>query len=208
MGERHTERLNKIAFLFKKVPELERSKLLLDTEALYSTTDQVTAEKVATIISKYISASSTIVDATACIGGSCYALAATFQRVIAIEKDHTKFEYLKHNMNVLGAHNIECINADCVNECKKYKSDAIFIDPPWGGPQYKTKRNVSLYLSEIPLSNVCCELSNTTKYIMLKVPTNFDETSFVQETSDCLELKHKNESLRKMNLLIFESKCV
>lgn len=195
-------------FLFRGVNNIIRDTLLLDEESLYSTTDQLTAEKIAIDVSTFIPRTSTITDATACIGGSTHAFANIFDRVNAIEIDPLRFNYLTHNLSMLQCNsNITCINGDAVIECKRILGgqDVIFIDPPWGGPEYKNKGTVSLFLSGIPLADVCKDLASYTRYIVLKVPVNFDEANFLLKTGGVLTLVHKNTNLRKMRLLIFQS---
>lgn len=244
-------------FLFRFVNPDIRKKIKLDEEALYSTTDQVTADKITRDILNYISRSSTITDATACIGGSAYSFAQQFSNVIAIENNKERFELLKHNMNILTSqspllntnynshnqyiqhnshnphnqyiqhnshihcniynklqqyaymqtktNNVECRYGDALLECQKQYQDAIFIDPPWGGPEYKTLDKVQLYLSGLPLYEVCKQIYNFTDYIIIKVPVNFDEVQFVNDTQTFMELQRKNSQLRKMKLLIFQT---
>lgn len=195
-------------FLFRGVNNVVRDTLLLDEESLYSTTDQLTAEKIASDVSTFIPRTSTITDATACIGGSTHAFANIFERVNAIEIDPLRFDYLKHNLSMLKCNsNISCINGDARVECKRMVGgqDVIFIDPPWGGPEYKNKGTVSLFLSGTPLADVCRDLASHTQYIVLKVPVNFDETTFLSKTNGVLTLVHKNANLRKMRLLILQS---
>lgn len=229
-------------FLFRFVNPDIRKKIKLDEEALYSTTDQVTADKITRDILNYIPQSSTITDATACIGGSAYSFAQQFSNVIAIENNKERFELLKHNMNILTSqpsllntnynhhishnqhihcniynklqqyafmqtksNNVECRHGDALLECKKQYQDAIFIDPPWGGPEYKTLDKVQLYLSGLPLHEVCKQIHNFTDYIIIKVPVNFDEIQFVNDTQTFMELQRKNSQLRKMKLLIFQT---
>jgi tRNA/tmRNA/rRNA uracil-C5-methylase (TrmA/RlmC/RlmD family) len=222
-------------FLFRFVQSDIRKSLLLDDEALFSTTDQVTADKITRDILKFVPKGATITDATACIGGSTYSFAQNFSNVIAIEYDKTRYEYLQYNMSILPLypssqqyspqqHNlqsniwtvlsdpkysisthVECRNGDALIECTKQFQDAIFIDPPWGGPEYKTLPSVELYLSGLPLSEVCYKFQYYTKYIILKVPVNFDETSFIKNTQTFMDLVYKNGQLRKMHLLIFRA---
>ena len=70
---------------------------------------------------------------------------------------------------------------------------------------YKTKKTEIKYLSVIELSQVCKKLYKCTDYIVIKVPTNFDEDRFIEKTESFISLVHKNTSLRKMHLLIFKS---
>jgi len=218
-------------FLFRFVNPDIRKKIKLDEEALYSTTDQVTADKITRDILNYIPKFSTITDATACIGGSTYSFAQSFSNVIAIENNKDRFDYLQYNMNILTSsqsslnnfhnthcniynklqqlhnysNNVECRFGDALIECQKQFQDAIFIDPPWGGPEYKTLDKVQLYLSGLPLHEVCEKIYKYTDYIILKVPVNFDEMAFIVATQSFMELQRKNSQLRKMNLLIFKT---
>jgi 16S rRNA G966 N2-methylase RsmD len=230
-------------FLFRFVNPDIRKKIKLDEEALYSTTDQVTADKITRDILNYIPKSSTITDATACIGGSAYSFAQQFSNVIAIENNKERYELLKHNMNILRSqqlllhtnthnqntahnphihcniynklqqyafmqmkmNNVECRHGDALIECQKQFQDAIFIDPPWGGPEYKTLDKVQLYLSGLPLHQVCKNIYKYTDYIIIKVPVNFDEVQFINDTQTFMELQRKNSQLRKMKILIFQT---
>lgn len=196
--------MDKRDFLFRFVPINQRSKLLMDEESLYSTTDQLTADKISRELLKIIPATSIVTDATACVGGSAYSLSKVFSFVNAIEIDETRFDYLVNNIKLLGSTNIQCIYGNAIEQCKMLKQDLIFLDPPWGGPEYKKHEKVSLELSNITISKVCEELSYYTKFIAIKVPTNFDETTFNQNTKDILNLVYKNIHLRKMNLLVYE----
>lgn len=193
--------IEKINFLFKLVPDEIRSRLLLDKEALYSTTDQVTANKIAKEVSQYIGIDSIITDATACIGGSTLAFSQVFQFVNAIEFDETRFKYLQENVATLGLTNVKCIYGDALNECRHLTQDAIFLDCPWGGPKYKEAKTVMLYLSEIALYDVLRQLKDTAKIFILKIPINFDEELFIEKTQDVFKIETKIK-LRKMNLLI------
>jgi len=207
--------IEKRDFLFRFVPTLIRNNLQLDEEALYSTTDQVTADKITNEILKYIPKTSIITDATACIGGTSYSFMQVFDYVIAIELNEQRFKFLINNINELkkikysssiNIENIKCVHGDALIECKKQWQDAIFIDPPWGGPEYKMLDKVSLKLSNIELSTACEEISKYTRFIILKVPVNFDENIFLENTKHFMNLIHKNEHLRKIHLLIFEIK--
>lgn len=190
-------------FLFRGINENIRKQILLDEEANYSTTDQVTATKIAKDISKFVNVNSNITDATACIGGSAYSLSKYFNNIIAIEKDIKRYDYLVHNMQILSvADKVKCIYGDSINICKNINQYCIFIDPPWGGPEYKTHEKVDLFISEKPLHDVCYELSEYTKIIALKVPKNFNIDKFSKNIENFATIEYKNYDLRKMHLII------
>lgn len=196
---------NKKEFLFRFVDATLRDKLQLDQEALYSTTDQLTADKITKDLLRVVPRGSVVTDATACIGGNTFSFAQAFKAVVAIEKDVRRAQMLRANMTLLGMRNVSVVCGDAMDIIPTSHHDLIFIDPPWGGPEYKQRVKVSLSLSDVPLSQICNEFANHTKYIALKVPINFDEALFVEETKASLEMVHRNAQLRKMKLLVFKT---
>ena len=190
-------------FLFRFINLDKRKKLKLDDEALYSVTDQYTADRISRDIQKTLPNIQSITDATACIGGNTFSFSKFFKQVQAIEIDYIRYQYLVYNMEVLEANNITCHHGDLMIECHRMINELIFLDPPWGGTEYKTKDKIDLFLSEIELSEVCDHIKHSTKYIALKVPVNFNEVGFVEKTP-FLKMIYRNPDLRKMHLLIFQ----
>jgi len=194
--------IEKRDFLFRFVPAAQRHQLRLDNEALYSTTDQLTADKITKDLLRYIPKSAKVADATACVGGNTYSFAQHFSTVHAYELDPVRAAYLAHNIRVLNGQNVTVVCGDVLRRIREHYS-LVFIDPPWGGPNYKISDSVRLTLSGKPLEDVCFQLSNYTDHIALKTPTNFAEAEFLRETAPFLELLYKNVHLRKMHLLLF-----
>jgi 16S rRNA G966 N2-methylase RsmD len=193
-------------FLFRFVSPSKRERLRFDDASLYSTTDQLTADKITKDLLRFVPPTATVTDATACVGGSTFSLSRSFAKVQAIEVDPLRFEHLEHNMEVLGASNVRCILGDVLDICPMLRQDVVFLDPPWGGPEYKTMLKVSLHLSSMPLHEICRRIAPCTPLLAIKVPTNFDEEAFIENTKTFMVLLHKNTQLRKMHLLIF--RCV
>lgn len=191
-------------FLFKFVPSDIRNNLKLDEEAYYSVTDQTTADIISTELVNNFPDVKIITDGTACIGGNTYSFSKFFEKVQAIEIDNTKFNYLKHNINCLDIKNVEVFNDDLLNKINDLEQDMIFIDPPWGGPNYKEHIYINLYLSGFDISNICELIKNKTKYIALKVPINFNISEFDKNTQSFLKNVYKNIRLRKMFLLVYK----
>jgi|SRR5210317_811348 16S rRNA G966 N2-methylase RsmD len=191
-------------FLFKYVPQNIRNNLKLDEEAYYSVTDQTTADTISNELLHNFPDVKIITDGTACIGGNTYSFSKYFKKVQAIEIDKTKFDYLQHNINCLGINNVELFNDDVINKIQDLEQDMIFIDPPWGGPNYKDHIYISLNLSGIDISSVCELFKNKTKYIALKVPINFNIIEFEKNTKHFLTNVYKNIRLRKMFLLVYK----
>lgn len=200
--------MDKRDFLFKFLPKTIRKQLKLDDEALYSVTDQATADRITTELLKIVPATAILTDGTACIGGNTFSFCRAFQRVNAVELEPAKFNFLKHNMGVLGVENASYYLGDILSYVDVLEQSLLFLDPPWGGPDYKQKERVNLYLSGIPLDEVCRRFAPTTTYIALKTPTNFNIEDFMESTQDCLELVSMNQRLRKLHLYIFRSQII
>lgn len=197
--------MDKRDFYFRHVPIEIRTKIALDHEASYSVTDQVTADKITRDLRMFVPADAVVTDGTACIGGNTYSFAKYFDRVNAIEIDRTRYSCLLNNMRVLGLQNVACKCADICDEYTRRYQDVIFLDPPWGGPDYKNTSNIRLYLSNRELHDICIDMSLYSKYIALKVPVNFNIERFDKSVTGALERIHYNTTLRKMHLAIYRS---
>lgn len=194
---------------FPNVSTKKRGKLMLDEVAMYSVTDQRTADAISRRLLAFIPKSSTITNATSCVGGNTWSFSKHFDRVVAIERDPTRFKYLVHNMNVLGAKNVHIINGDAISILlsppqQKQKLSMVFMDPPWGGPDYKKFAKLSLFLSGEPLSNFINRLAKISKYIALKVPVNFDIDALKQDVARNAKVV-LYDKFKKMHLIVLGS---
>jgi len=198
--------MDKRDFLFKFLPKTIRNQIKLDDEALYSVTDQQTADKITSELLKFVPANAVVTDGTACVGGNTFSFSRSFRFVNAVELEPIKYKYLKHNMNLLGVDNIACYKGDILEYVSMLEQSLLFLDPPWGGPEYKTKHTVELSLSGVPLEEVCQRLIPYTTYIAIKTPTNFNIERFVEKTHLYMTLIYTNLKLRKLCLYLFEVK--
>jgi tRNA/tmRNA/rRNA uracil-C5-methylase (TrmA/RlmC/RlmD family) len=136
-------------FLFRFISQEKRRHIKMDAEAFYSVTDQYTADRISKDILHTIPEVQIITDATACIGGNTYSFSKYFMNINAIEIDFNRYQYLQNNLRVLETNNVDIYNGDLMVICQMLYQDLIFVDPPWGGPDYKTKESIDLYLSDI-----------------------------------------------------------
>lgn len=190
-------------FLFRFIPVEKRKLLRFDEEAFYSVTDQYTADKISRELKKQCPQAQLITDATACIGGNSFSFSKHFPFVQAIELDKIRYDYLKANLQTLETINVACYWGDCIDVVPYLKQDLVFLDPPWGGPSYKDKKSIDLYLSGVELSEVCKIVKPYCNYLALKVPQNFDLEKFNMRTKGYMALVYRNTELRKMQLLIY-----
>ncbi|KAJ0392893.1 hypothetical protein P43SY_000993 [Pythium insidiosum] len=77
--------------------------------------------------------------------------------------------------------------------------DVVFIDPPWGGPEYKELDQVDLFLGEQPLFAVCEKLRGHAQFVVLKVPMNFDDKKFAANVSGHVDVR---KDFKKMHLVV------
>lgn len=121
-----------------------------------------------------------ITDMTAGVGGNAIHFAMNFKYVNAIEIDKIRSEYLENNMNVYELQNLKVYSGDSINTISDIYHDVLFIDPPWGGTDYKNKDQIRLSLGTINIEDLINLISSGTinrcipKLIVLKLPKNYD----------------------------------
>jgi 16S rRNA G966 N2-methylase RsmD len=149
-----------------------------DIEGLYSLSHKEDADILSNILKeKY--GNIKILDGTAGIGGNTISFGIYFENVISIEKDKIRFDFLVENIKDANL-NIQLINCSVINyiENNNKTFDLIFLDPPWGGPNYKYEKSLSLTLENIPLYNIIKYLKLLNKIIVLKLPFNYNLNEF------------------------------
>jgi hypothetical protein len=152
-----------------------RGGLKMTAEAEYSITRPKDSIKLLEAMKKVLKTTKdkSITDATANVGGDTTAFAKYFKEVQAIELKDDNFEALKENTKKFK--NVKIYQGDSL-ELFKWKTDVLYIDAPWGGPEYKTKTNLDLYLGETRVDewvNEILKRENRPSYIFLKVPFNY-----------------------------------
>jgi hypothetical protein len=164
--------------MFPEKDGLDYNKLQTTEEGSYSITRRRDADTIITVMKGIIPeyGDKSITDATGCIGGDTLNFATMFREVHTIELNADNYEALKNNVGVYGFTNISLYHGNCT-ELYKWASDVLYIDPPWGGPNYRNYANLNLYLGEIRL-DIWLEdvLSGPYRpsYIFLKVPFNYN----------------------------------
>lgn len=139
-------------------------------KSIFSTRQQ--AIQINKIILKYADSNSIITDATSCIGGNSYFFAKVFKLVNCVEINENVSEILKSNLKRFCNTNIYRCSFNTIKFM--LKQDIIFIDPPWGGSIYKTKKKIDLYLDNINVLDIIDTLYNYTRIVVIKVPNNFN----------------------------------
>jgi hypothetical protein len=115
-----------------------------------------------------------VTDATAGVGGNSLTFGLYVWHVNSVEIDYQRSMYLGQNAHLYHLDNLTVYYYDYLEIMNKLIQDVIFLDPPWGGSEYKFKKNVRCLLSEIPIEDLCLKLREKTKLIALKLPLNYD----------------------------------
>jgi 16S rRNA G966 N2-methylase RsmD len=156
-------------------------KIIIDNVGKYSISLPDKAKIITNLILKHFGSINnnqeiTITDAMACVGGDTLSFSQTFKLVNAIEMDKDRFNYLKHNMDIFNCKNITYYNDNYLKIYKTLKQDIIYLDPPWGGPEYKNKKTIKIKLGDTKLEELCFDIidNKLCKLLVLKLPFNYD----------------------------------
>lgn len=141
-----------------------------DGEGLFSVKPERLAERIAELLSGEI-----VLDGFCGIGGSAIAFAHAGKRVIAADVESRRLEMARHNAEIYGvAERIEFRHTDVFDIIHDAEFDALYLDPPWGGPEYYRKeRFLWSDFSPNPLPLIKTAM-NRGKAFAVTVPVNFN----------------------------------
>jgi len=164
--------------LFPQKEGLEYSRLKTTNEGSYSITRRRDAQRIMNVLRSVFKEmkTMTITDSTACIGGDTLNFASNFSHVHSIELNNENFQALTNNVQVYGFNNVTLHNADSV-ELFNWNTHVLYIDPPWGGKDYKKHSKLDLFMSNKRLDCWLEEIlsrKNRPNYIILKLPSNYN----------------------------------
>ena len=198
-------------------PDSNGKKILLDDVSKYSITLPDKAQTISEITKKNYQlvfpdddlSNITITDAMACVGGNTLSFSNFFNKVIANEINTTRYQYLVHNMKEYNRENIVFYNDNYLNLMNKLEQNIVFIDPPWGGPIYKSQYKMEIVLQDEAeketniheMVNILFENNSGTKMIIFKLPINHNIENFKQS-----RYKYKMICLKNMLLIMMFKK--
>jgi hypothetical protein len=182
--------INILRRLFPNASKEVYSKLKIDFESkMYISTKDI-ADKITQIIKnkafeiQLLPSKITITDMTASVGGDVISFANNFRHVNAIEIDKKRIEYLTNNLNCYSITNVNLFNQNSLDVIFELEHDIVYMDPPWGGSNYKENKTLKLHLmykgQKIRIEDICNDLMDKTKnkkspsLIILKLPINYN----------------------------------
>jgi len=144
------------------------------------------AKKVSKIIKSFFKENDkvTITDATSNMGGATIAFTNYFDKVHAVEIIETHCKILENNLKNYGTlDKVQIHCGDYLDIGDKLDQDAIFFDPPWGGPDYKKIKQMDMYLDEISIHDIIKNILNKIKIVAIRVPFNYNFKNLLKLTS-------------------------
>ena len=200
--------------LFPIIVKRKLKNLQIDNESISYITTPATAKYITDIIFEYSKQCKfnieKIIDCTGCVGGDTIALATAFKsaKIISIEIDKERCSILQNNIDVYELKNVNVIHNCCIDYIKKSDmSDVVYIDPPWGGDNYKKSENIKLFIGDMTIEDFTIGIFNgmfligIPKLLVIKLPKNYDYLHFCKIVGN-KELKIIKHQLAKINLLI------
>jgi 16S rRNA G966 N2-methylase RsmD len=196
------------AKLFLEPPKKSYKELQIDRESM----TYITTPHNAIIISRILQSNLekgvdlsdiTIFDGTSGVGGDLIVFGHTFGTIIGCEMDKDRFKMLENNVGVYELHNVTILNEDCLKTIFDINFiDIVYLDPPWGGKNYKTEKLLTLRLGDMTIESIVNDLLDPVKtrsylnlkLIVLKLPKNYNIQNLYYET------KHSNVTLLKYEL--------
>lgn len=162
--------------------DVDYQKLKLTTEGEYSVTRRRDSDRIVGIMTHVVGSPSekTITDTTGCVGGDTIQFGLHFKSVDSIEINQNNFDALKNNIDVYKLKNIKLHLGDAI-KVYNWKTDVLYIDPPWGGPKYKDVKELDLFISNTRIDIWLEEIllrKNRPQYMFLKLPHNFNFRRF------------------------------
>lgn len=171
--------LVKIRSYFYPLKIVNKQNLRTTVEGNYSMSHWKDALNLCQYIKQNIGQNLRITDATAGIGGNTIIFAEHFPLINAIDINEDQILALSNNLEVYNlANKVRIFQNDYSHVLNQLDEDVVFLDPPWGGPTYKVKNCVSLYLSGVPIHKIVNQIIKKGTYCLLKVPVNFDLKDF------------------------------
>jgi len=190
-NDSHIDKLN-IEQYFPWKPNINYNNLKIDDTGKYSITLPKKADNISRIILTYCNNNNNnnlyreliITDATAGAGGNVLSFCKHNFKVNAIELDVERYNCLTKNVEEYG-YTVNTLNCDYLSVYDKLEQDIIFIDPPWGGINYKSVDNITLNLGHMSIEELCNNISTKklAKFTVVKLPFNYNLNHIKTQTN-------------------------
>lgn len=141
-----------------------------DGEGLYSVTPEAIALNQARLLQ-----STSVLDGFGGIGGCAIALARSGKQVICCELHPKRLQMARHNAAIYGVEElIDFRLGDFYAVAQATDTEAVNLDPPWGGFAYKSKKHFTLADFSPDGTELLSFCLRRYREVMFKTPATFD----------------------------------
>jgi len=167
-----------LAQQFPEKKGVDYSKIQITPEGEYSMTKRNDGQKILQKIVGLVGDTKTLhlTDLTGNVGADTILFGLNFKTVDSIEYEQSNFDALKNNVQVFKLKNVFLHFGDST-KLYNWHTDVLYLDPPWGGTDYKSKQNIDLYLGtrrvDLFLKKILKQPWKPS-YIFLKLPRNYN----------------------------------
>ena len=206
-------------YLFRDLGEEIVNELRMDEVSAFSITEVNSAATMTKVIFEALQqlkrrrgleyTDTCILDGMSCVGGNTISFATKFDRVLSNELDKSRYSMLQYNAeSVMHLRNIQFFNRSVLDVAfDRDDYDVLFLDPEWGGPDYKeSEKPLILPISDQSMEEFCLSVLKRmprVSMIALKLPLNYDN-DYIRAFAAKHELSYTFETngLRKMSLTL------
>ena len=164
--------------MFPEKRGVDYSTLKMTPEGEYSITKRNDGKKLLQKMMSIIGSTKRkhITDLTGNVGGDTILFGLNFGRTDSIEIDNDNFAALKHNVETFKLKNVKLHHGDST-KLFNWKTDVLYMDPPWGGPDYKEKEAMDLFLGNERVDDWLADVLTKEwrpKFVFMKLPSNYN----------------------------------
>jgi hypothetical protein len=177
-GTRRRQRgRGKMEDLFPRKTGVDYTKLKITPEGEYSITKRLDGELLIRHMKTLVKhmKHKTITDLTGNVGGDTILFGLHFKKVHSIEINPENYDALKNNVEQFGLTNVDLHLGDST-KVYNWKTDVLYIDAPWGGPDYKEKKELDLFLGDVRIDTFLQDVlkrDTRPEVVFLKLPRNY-----------------------------------
>jgi predicted RNA methylase len=193
--------------MFQEKDGVDYDQLKITPEGEYSMTKRADGKRMLQRLTSIIGSLSNkdVTDLTGNVGGDAILFGLHCKTVNTIEIDKDNFDALENNVKVFGLDNVILHFGDSTKVYNWY-TDILYIDPPWGGSDYKEKTNLDLFLGEHRIDLFIKDILKEhwrPNYIVLKLPRNYNFSRLNMNLLNNVKKLHKF-SIRTFNCIVLE----
>ena len=168
----------KLDVMFPEKAGVDYTALKMTPEGEYSITKRADGKK---LLQKMISVIGStkrkhITDLTGNVGGDTILFGLNFGHTDSIEINKENYDVLAHNVATYKLKNVTLHYGDST-KLYRWKTDVLYLDPPWGGPDYKEKEHMDLYLGKERVDEFLGSILDQKwrpRFVFMKLPRNYN----------------------------------